>query len=184
MMVAPCMALCILWTDDQFKKELGSWESAVCIGIALTRSELPTELIGRYNLMERQHLRGSTPEFRFLYRDRRPRLPVVRDGVLQLAKWGNRDGRSRFLPRTGWTWRESVEAGLWAEAGAVPVDVPASFALERRGVWYVVEVGIRAVLVPDEFGTAVCYLICEEASRYYRVMTGADRMPMLIGQRI
>jgi hypothetical protein len=41
-------------------------------------------------------------------------------------------------------------------------------------------VGIRGLLVPDERGLAVAYMVCEPASHYYRVMTGSDRMPVLI----
>jgi len=43
--------------------------------------------------------------------------------------------------------------------------------------WY------RGLLVLDEYG-AVCYVICEPSSHYYRVMTGSERMPVLIGQHI
>jgi hypothetical protein len=67
---------------------------------------------------------------------------------------------------------------------AVRVDIPASYGLERRGVWFLIEVGISGILVPDEHGIAVCYMICEPASHYYRIMTGATRMPVLIDQRI
>ena len=51
--------------------------------------------------------------------------------------------------------------------------------LERRGVWYLIETGIRGLLVPDERGWAVCYMVCEPATHYYRVMTGSERMPVL-----
>ena len=56
--------------------------------------------------------------------------------------------------------------------------------LGRGGVWYLVERGMRNLLVPDERGLAVCYVIYEPASHDYWIMTGAGRMPMLIGQRI
>ncbi len=154
------------------------------LGIALKGSELPTELIGRHGLADRLHLRGRWPEYRFLYRHPRPRLPVVRDGVLRLARWGNGTRRSLVLPQTGWTWKESIERGLWARSGGVFVDIPASYGLEYRGVWYAIEVGIRRLLAPDEYGRAVAYMICEPSSHYYRVMTGAERMPVFIGQTI
>ena len=64
------------------------------------------------------------------------------------------------------------------------MDIPASYGLERRGVWFLIEVGIRSLLMPDERGMAVCYMICEPASHYYRIMTGSARMPVLIDQRI
>jgi hypothetical protein len=63
------------------------------------------------------------------------------------------------------------------------VDIPATLGLER-GRWYRITQGIRGLLVPDERGMAVAYMICEPASHYYRVMTGSERMPVFIGQRI
>jgi hypothetical protein len=156
----------------------------VCLGIALAGSEVPTELIGRCRLGRHLHMRGDRPEYRFLYRDRAPRLPVWRDGRLFFARWGNGRGQSRHLPRTGWTWHATIREGGWRGTDAIPVDIPASFGLERRGVWYLIEQGIRGLLVPDERGWAVVYVICEPASHYYHVMTGSLRMPVLIDQRI
>jgi hypothetical protein len=156
----------------------------MCLGIAVAGSELPTELIGRYGLERRLHRRGGEVEYRFLFRDRRPCLPVWRDGQMQVVRWGNRRAQSRVLPRTGWTWLASIEQGRWQGSGAVPVDIPASYGLERRGVWFLIETGIRGLLVPDEQGWAVCYMICRPASHYYRIMTGSDRMPVLIDQTI
>ncbi len=158
--------------------------TGVCLGIAVAGSELPTELIGRYRLEPRLHRRGDRDEYRFFFRDRRPCLPIRRDGQLVVARWGNGRGRSRVLPRTGWTWQSSIREGRWGGTDAIPVEIPANYGLARRGVWFLVETGIRGLLVPDERGNAVVYMICEPASHYYRVMTGSDRMPVLIDQRI
>ena len=128
-------------------------------------------------------LRGERPEYRFLYRDRVPRLPVWRDGRLQVVRWGNGRGQRRSLPRTAWTWLETIRGGGWRGTGAAPVDIPATYGLER-GVWFLVRQGIRGLLVPDERGLAVAYMICEPATHYYRVMTRSDRMPVLIDERI
>ena len=156
----------------------------MCLGIALVGSGMPTELIGRHGLSRRLHDRGGEAEFQFMYFDRRPRLPIWRDGQLQIVRWGNGRGQSRSLPRTGWTWLETIRSGGWRHLPAVPVEIPATYALERRGVWYLVERGIRGLLVPDERGAAVVYMICEPSSHYYRIMTGSRRMPVLIDQRI
>jgi hypothetical protein len=145
---------------------------------------MPTELAGRKDLSRRLHSRGDKPEYRFLYRQIQPRLPIWRDGQFQIVRWGNGRRRSRVLPRTGWTWQATLSEGGWAGTQAVPVDIPASYGLERSGVWFLIEVGIRGILVPDEHGAAVCYMLCEPASHYYRIMTGATRMPVLIDQRI
>jgi hypothetical protein len=145
---------------------------------------MPTELMVRHGLARRLYERGGEPEFQFLFRDRRPCLPIWRDGCLQIVRWGNGRGQSRGLPRTGWTWHETIRAGGWRHTNAIAVDIPANYGLEQRGVWYLIETGIRGLLVPDERGIAVVYMICEPSSHYYRIMTGSDRMPLLINQRI
>jgi hypothetical protein len=145
---------------------------------------MPTELAGRKDLGHRLYRRGNKPEYRFLYRHTNPRLPVWRDGQFQIVRWGNKRGQSRALPPTGWTWQSTLNEGGWAGTEAVLVEIPASYGLERRGVWFLIEVGIRGLLTPDEQGVAVCYMICEPASHYYRIMTGSARMPALIDQRI
>ena len=155
----------------------------MCIGIALAWSDLPTELIGRHGLESRAHERGGEREARFLYRDRNPCLPVWRDGQLEVVRWGNGRGESRGLPRTGWTWLETIDSGGWQGLDAVLVDIPATLGLER-GVWFRIRQGIRGLLVLDERSTAVVYMICEPSTHYYQVMTRSNRMPVLIEERI
>jgi hypothetical protein len=156
----------------------------MCSGLALAESELPRELAAATpELQGRIHHRGGEAEFRFLYRQKRPLLPVWHEGVLRIVRWGNREGESRFLPPTGWTWLATVEEGGWRNAKAEPVDVPASLGLER-GVWYRIRQGIRALLVHDEHGRQAAYMICEPASHYYRIMTRSSRMPVLIEEKI
>jgi hypothetical protein len=58
-------------------------------------------------------------------------------------------------------------------------EVPATFGLEG-GFWFPVRHGIRALLVADERQMALAYMVCEEASQYYRAMTECRRMPVLI----
>jgi hypothetical protein len=156
---------------------------SMCVGIALPWSELPTELIQRHGLERQVHERGGEREIQFLYRHRRPRLPIWRDGRLQIVRWGNGQGLSRYLPPTGWTWQSTIDEGYWQHLDAVVVDIPASLGLER-GVWFRIRQGIRGLLVPDEHGAAVAYMICEPASHYYQVMTRSSRMPVLIEERI
>jgi hypothetical protein len=155
----------------------------MCAGIALAASELPEGLIRTRDLALRLHRREGKEEYRFHARDRQPRIPVWRDGQLELVRWGNLRGESRFLPRTAWTWLASVEEGRWRGTDTLPVDIPVTFALEK-GVWYHVTEGIRGVLVRDERENAVCYMLCEPASHYYQVMTRSRRMPVFIDERI
>jgi hypothetical protein len=155
----------------------------VCLGIALAWSELPLAFIEAHSLTARVHERGGEREVRFLWREADRLLPVWHQGQLRLVRWGSRRADSRRLPTTGWTWQETVEASKWGPFGVEPVDIPATSALDG-GVWYGVYQGIRGLLVNDERGEPAAYMICTQASRYYRVMTGSDRMPVLIGQTI
>jgi hypothetical protein len=157
----------------------------MCRGIALAWSEVPTELIGRFGLERRAFDRGphGEPEVQFFYTDPDPRIPVWRDGRLVIARWGNGRGKSRLLPRTSWARLDSLEAGEWRRYGAIPVEIPATLGLERF-VWYRIREGIRGVLVPDERGMAVAYMLVEPSSHYYRVMTRAAWMPVVMGGRI
>jgi hypothetical protein len=106
----------------------------MCYGVALAGSEIPRELAGHPGLPRRAFTWGKQEEFRFLWAARRPCLPVLRDGRVFLARWGNTRGQSRFLPRTGWTWLETIRSGGWRDSGAIPVDIPATFGLDR-GRW-------------------------------------------------
>ncbi len=155
----------------------------MCDGISLARSELPTELIGQHGLDRLSHERGGEAEIRFFYRHREPRLPVWYDGQLQVVRWGNGLGQSRFLPRVGWTWKSSIDDGDWRQLDAVLVDIPAMLALDQ-GVWYRVRQGIRGLLVADERGIAVAYMICEPSTHYYSIMTRNSRMPVFISETI
>jgi len=155
----------------------------MCLGISLSCTELSLELIARHGLDRRVHARGGEKEIQFLFRDRDPRLPVWQDGQLQIMRWGNSRGQSKLLPRTGWTWQETIDSGGWKNLEAVPVDIPASLGFER-GVWFRIRQGIRGLLVPDEHNDHVVYMICEPSTHYYRVMTRSSRMPLLIDEQI
>ncbi len=87
------------------------------------------------------------------------------------------------MPQTGWTWQSTIEEGNWRNARGVEVVIPASLGLDH-GIWYRIRQGIRGLLVPDEYGKAVVYMICAPPTHYYQVMTRSTRMPVLIDQRI
>lgn len=153
----------------------------MCTAVALPASELPDALLGM--LAARIHTRGSEKEVRFDWRSVPALLPVWWEGKIQILKWGNRDRAERKLPPTGWTWRETVEAGKWVGVEPEPVEVPAHYAL-MKGVWYRVKQGVRGLVVRTQAGEPVVYLVCEPSTRYYRVMTRAEWMPVLIGEVI
>ena len=98
-------------------------------------------------------------------RDMHPRLPVWRDGQLQIVRCGNKRGHSRELPHTGWTWQSTLEEGGWAGTEAGLVDIPANCGLERRGVWFLIEVGIRGLLTEDIPGRVAADSAYQNASQ-------------------
>jgi hypothetical protein len=154
----------------------------MCTGIAVAVGELPEEFLEQHGLTPRVHRRGGEPEVRFWYKDSQRRLPVWHEGQLKLVRWGVRRSESKVLPPTGWTWLDSLENGKWCGVEASEAVIVASSAYER-GVWFRVWEGIRGVLVQDEAGREVVYMVCEPASHYFQVMTRSDRMPVILGER-
>jgi hypothetical protein len=147
----------------------------MCTGIALALSELPL------CLFDRVHVRNGQREVRFLWRHSPRVLPVWHEGRLQIVRWGGH--RHGSLPATGWAWQATLESGGWAPWRPEPVDIPATYCLDG-GVWYRVRQGVRGLLVQDEQGEPAAYVLCEPATRYYRVMTRSERMPVFIGERL
>lgn len=64
-----------------------------------------------------------------------------------------------------------------------PVEILATYGLSN-GVWFRVQQGMRGLLVRTRGGEPVVYMICEPSTRYFRVMTRAEWMPVLIGEVI
>ena len=153
----------------------------MCTAVALPTSELPDEVLAA--LSGRVHTRGAGKEVRFHWRSVPALLPVWWNGRLQVVRWGNRDRAERKLPPTGWTWKASVEAGKWREMEPEPVEVPAAYGL-MNGVWYRVKQGMSGLVVRTRAGEPVVFLLCEPSTRYYRVMTRAEWMPVLVGEVI
>jgi len=153
----------------------------VCVAVAISTSDLPANLLEVDS--DRLHNRGGESELRFAWRSTPPLLPVWWHGKLQIVRWGNRNRNEPRLPPTGWTWQATVESGTWSTLEPEAVDIPASFAF-MGGIWYKLKQGIRGLLVPTRSGEPVVFMICEPATRYYRVMTRAEWMPLLIGEVI
>src|SRR5262245_35634612 len=154
----------------------------MCVGIALALSQIPLEFYERHQLERRLYYSGGELEVQFLHGDAPRVLPVRHEGQLILARWGAGRGEGSALPPTGWTWQATMESGYWGEAGAVPVVIPAKLGLEK-GTWFPILVGIRGLLVHDERGAPVVFMVCEPSTHYFRIMTGCDRMPALVDQR-
>ena len=74
-----------------------------------------------------------------------------------------------------------MEGGGWNDLGATEVVIPATAGLEG-GIWFRIRQGVRGVLVRDERGRDVVYVVCEPAHHDYGVMTKSRRMPVLVGE--
>jgi hypothetical protein len=153
----------------------------MCVAIALPTSEV--SLAVAEGLADRVHLRGGEHELRFYWRAVPALLPVWWEGRLRVVRWGNRDRAERKLPPTGWTWKETVESGRWSALESELVDIPAAYGY-MGGVWFRVKQGMKGLLVRDRGDNPIVYMICEPATRYYRVMTRAEWMPVLIDEVI
>lgn len=53
-----------------------------------------------------------------------------------------------------------------------------------NGTWFQIKQGMHGLLVKDAAGQEIVYMLTEPSTHYYKTMTGADRMPILIGQVI
>ena len=152
-------------------------------GVALALSGIPKVAMDLHGLGRRVHSRGGEPEVQFLLRDCERVLPVWLDGEFQVVRWGNRRGQSPGLPCTAWTSLETMESGGWVRHEPREVLIPASLGLDR-GVWYSVREGVRGVVVRDEEGSPVAYVLVEPSTHYYQVMTRSEWMPSLVRELI
>jgi hypothetical protein len=87
------------------------------------------------------------------------------------------------LPQGGWCENEQLEAGRWQWLQPEQVTIPANFG-RQSGRWYLIDSGVRGVLVKDGRGVPHVYVLAEPASHYYHIMARHDRMPLLVDQRI
>jgi hypothetical protein len=152
-------------------------------GVALAISQIPVHLIEQHGLKRREHHRGGEDEIQFLLGDRERLLPVWYEGTLQIVRWGTPRHARSALPTTAWTWRSTVEEGGWNALEPRLVSIPASMGVDR-GVWFRIREGIRGLVVRDEQGHPVVYVLVEPSTHYYKIMTRSDWMPCLLGEAI
>ena len=152
----------------------------MCQSVALQLDNVPTAL--HETQQHRLYRREGKPELRFSFGDHDPELPVIHEGQFLMLHWGNKHRRAR-LPANGWCAVEQLEAGQWQWLRPEEVTIPANFGCEK-GRWFLIETGVRGILVRDDKGTAHVYMLTEPATHYYEIMCRHNRMPSLIDQRI
>lgn len=142
-------------------------------------------MIHRFGTLEvaaRTHKRGELDEVQFHWWHSRTLLPVQFDGALRLLPWGSKSRRSR-LPHGGWVRKEHVAEGLLAASRPEPVVIPAVLGFES-GMWFVIDSGIRGIVIHDATGPVV-YMLTRPSTNYYRNMTQQTAtMPVFVGQVI
>lgn len=122
----------------------------------------------------------SGDEVRMYWANKHAQLPIHIYGDNRLVEWGSKDPGSR-LPKTGFCKVESLEAGKWRHLNPQPIEVLSSFALSN-GVWFQVRKAMRGILIYDEKEHPHAYIVTQASTHYFNIMTGADRMPILLDQ--
>lgn len=157
----------------------------MCTIVAIPVSAIPKVIFTDYQLERRVHDRGGDqPEVWFAHRDPQPLLPVIDGGAFKLLPWGSNNDSSR-LPRTGWTWRSSIDGGAWNDIGC-PTEmtiIPVTYGHEK-GIWFKITEGIHGLIARPTHESPTVYMICEPPTRYFKVMTRSQRMPWLIDEVI
>jgi hypothetical protein len=152
-------------------------------GIALPLSDLPSALHDIPEVRLRRYDRQGRPEVRFHWWHEPALLPVRWCGQVRLLRWGSKQRKGTQLPFGGWVGEDRIGAGVFAAAAPEQVVIPAALGHDA-GVWYVIDQGVRGVVVEDRGGPVV-YVVTRPSTNYYRNMTQqAPMMPVLVGQVI
>jgi hypothetical protein len=129
-------------------------------------------LVGLSGLARREANRSREErEIRFLYRVSPSVIPAWVNGELGIYDWGNLDSKDSCLPKTGWCRRENLEESRWNWLKPESVTIPAALGTEN-GRWFQIYEGIRGILVRDSRNRPHVYMLTEDASHYYHIMTG------------
>jgi len=145
----------------------------MCIAIRFNRFEFSDQEI------QASELPVSGDEVRVYFAKKDPLLPIHYRGNNRLVSWGNK--LNNKVPRSGYCKLESLESGKWQWFNPEPVTILASVGL-TNGVWFQIRQGIKGVLIKDNQGVYHVYILMTPSTHYFKIMTGADRMPVLINQ--
>lgn len=143
--------------------------------IRFQKSEFPEEIINK------QNLKVINNEIRIHFANYKAILPIFWRGNNRLVHWGNK--AISKLPRTGFCNIESLKAGKWNWLNPVPVPILASSAMVN-GTWFQIKEGIQGILLESPTRSQHVYILTTPSTHYFKTMTGADRMPVLINQLI
>ncbi len=91
-------------------------------------------------------------------------------------------GREAWFPWLGFCEAEVLKKGAWQERKPRLVKVLVNRG-QANGVWFVIRQGVYALLLSDKNGEGL-YVLTQASTHYYKTMTGARQMPVLINQII
>ena len=117
-------------------------------GIAVVPSELPEAILAK--VASRVHDREGRKEVQFHLWESPTLLPVRWDGAMHLLSWGNTSRRSP-LPYGGHVAIEHLENGQLGCTRVEVVTIPANLGF-HRGTWFLIEEGVRGVVLPEAPG--------------------------------
>lgn len=92
-------------------------------------------------------------------------------------------GREAWFPWEGFCQTEELKKGAWQELKPMLVKVQVNRG-QSNGVWFVIRQGVYALLLSNRERGQGLYILTQSSTHYYRTMTGAKRMPVLINQVI
>ncbi|MEK7145792.1 MAG: hypothetical protein AAB802_01255 [Patescibacteria group bacterium] len=118
---------------------------------------------------------------RVLLTDPNPRVLIRYKINQRWVRWGNIHAPE--LPKTAHCKKEALLMGKWKWARPRLVEIVANRGF-ANGTWFQVREGMHGLLVRDLQGQEIVYMLTEPATHYYKTMTGAERMPILLHQVI
>lgn len=110
-------------------------------------------------------------------------LPICGANGNRFVKWGNKSCLGVRAPLGAFCKSESLKSGYLSQLRPKIVEVIAN-AAQENGIWFQIKQGIRAVLIKDSLGNEFVYILTLPSTHYYKTMTRAERMPVLVNQVI
>lgn len=110
-------------------------------------------------------------QIRVRLKDKNPKVLIEQNGNLRLCGW------------KGLYPVEKLQKGFLQNSPASRVQIKVNRA-QANGVWVHVREGLEGILLKPPNGEPGVYLLTTPSTHYYKTMTGATRMPLLIRQVI
>lgn len=91
-------------------------------------------------------------------------------------------GEVKVFPWKGFCTAEAIKKGEWQNRRPKLVKLPVSRG-RSNGVYFSIRQGVYAIYIQGK-SSGELYVLTQPSTHYYKTMTGASRMPVLINQII